>query len=164
MPDISSLVSLGVRRSDVTTENRQVTDENQIRAQIEQRVKAVSDKNIDLLLSNYATDVLSFDVVNQLQYVGSTAIRKRLEEWFASFQGSIGYEIGDLKITVGETVAFSHFLFRVSGMLVEGGEVGMWVRATVCFSKIDGQWMITHEHDSVPFDTGNGKALPDIKP
>ena len=148
----------------MTTENSQATDESQIRVQIEQRTKAVSDKNIDALISNYAPDVLSFDVVNQLQYVGSDAIRKRLEEWFASFQGSIGYEISDLSIAAGESVAFCHFLFRVSGALLDGGKVGMWVRATVCLRKLDGRWMITHEHDSVPFDTETGKAQLDLKP
>lgn len=134
-------------------------DEAQIRAQIEERALAVSDKNVEALVASYAPDVLSFDVVNQLQYVGVDAIRKRLEEWFASFEGSIGYEIKDLNIAVGGGVAFGHFLFRVSGRLADGGEIGMWVRATICLRKIDGKWLITHEHDSVPFDTESGKAI-----
>jgi uncharacterized protein (TIGR02246 family) len=146
------------------TDNSHITVEARLRAQIEERVKAVGDKNIEALVSSYAPDVLSFDVVNQLQYVGADAIRKRLEEWFASFQGSIGYEVSDLSITAGEAVAFCHFLFRVSGLLKDGGEVGMWVRATVCYRKMDGQWLITHEHDSVPFDTESGKAALDLKP
>jgi hypothetical protein len=28
----------------------------------------------------------------------------------------------------------------------------MWWRTTICFRKIDGKWMVTHEHNSVPFD------------
>ena len=40
----------------------------------------------------------------------------------------------------------------------------MWVRATVCYRKIDGTWMVTHEHNSVPFDVESGKASLDLKP
>jgi ketosteroid isomerase-like protein len=40
----------------------------------------------------------------------------------------------------------------------------MWVRATTCYRKIDGKWMITHEHQSVPFDTESGKASLDLEP
>jgi hypothetical protein len=30
--------------------------------------------------------------------------------------------------------------------------------------KIDGRWMVTHEHVSVPFDMKSGQALMDLKP
>jgi ketosteroid isomerase-like protein len=47
-------------------------------------------------------------VVNPRQSAGSQAARKRLAEWFASFQSPIGYELRDLSITTGEEVAFCH--------------------------------------------------------
>ncbi len=31
-------------------------------------------------------------------------------------------------------------------------------------AKIEGRWLITHEHSSVPFDVGSGKALLDLQP
>jgi len=34
----------------------------------------------------------------------------------------------------------------------------MWWRATVCYRKMDGEWKITHEHNSVSFDVKSGKA------
>ena len=40
----------------------------------------------------------------------------------------------------------------------------MWVRTTVCFRKIDGTWLITHEHNSVPFNPETGKASLDLAP
>jgi hypothetical protein len=42
--------------------------------------------------------------------------------------------------------------------------IGMWVRMATCYCKIDGKWMVTHEHQSVPFDAESGKALLDLKP
>jgi ketosteroid isomerase-like protein len=148
----------------MTTDNSRAADEAQIRALIDDRVKAVRAKDADRAMSNIAPDILSFDVVNPLLHVGSGPSRKRAEEWFSSFQGPIGYEIRDLSITAGDDLAFCHFLYRVSGTTRGGGEIDMWVRATVCFRKIDRHWKIAHEHSSVPFDAESGRASLDLKP
>jgi len=37
-------------------------------------------------------------------------------------------------------------------------------RATLCRRRIDGKWMVTHGHSSVPFDMESGKASLDLKP
>jgi ketosteroid isomerase-like protein len=140
------------------------TDEAAIRTIIDERVKAVHDKDINALLSNHTPNIVSFDVINPLQYVGADTVRKRIEKWFSSFQSSIGYEVRDLNITTGKTVAFCHYLYRVSGTLIEGAKVEMWVRATVCLSKIDDKWAIVQEHQSVPFDSETGKASLNLKP
>jgi uncharacterized protein (TIGR02246 family) len=148
----------------VATENTKAIDEIQIRALIDDRVKAVRAKDVDVLVSNYAPGVLSFDVVNPLQSTGSDAIRKRLEQWFSSFDGPIGFEIRGLSIAAGDDVAFCHGLSGVTGTRTDGGKINMWYRTTICYRRIDGKWMITHEHDSVPFDVESGKASLDLKP
>ncbi len=145
-------------------ETSKAPDEAQIRALIEDRVKAVHAKDIDRLMSKHAPDVLSFDVINPLHYSGSDTVRQRAEEWFASYQSPIGYEIRDLSITMGDDVAFCHYLYHVSGTLTGGENVDMWVRATDCYRKIGGAWMVVHEHQSVPFDVESGKASLDLKP
>jgi ketosteroid isomerase-like protein len=40
----------------------------------------------------------------------------------------------------------------------------MWVRATFCFRKIDGEWLIVHDQASVPFDLPSGKGVTDLEP
>jgi uncharacterized protein (TIGR02246 family) len=148
----------------MTTENSRATDEAQIRALIDDRVKTVRAKDIDGLMSNHAPDVLMFDALNPLQYIGSDKVRERAQQWFSWYQGSIGYEIRDLVVTTGDTAAFCHYLYRVSGTMTNGREVDMWVRATVGFRRIDGKWMVTHEHTSVPFDVESGRASLDLRP
>lgn len=69
-----------------------------------------------------------------------------------------------MSITAGEDVAFCHYLYRVTGTRADGGQVDMWVRATVCFHKQNGMWLVTHEHQSVPFDPETGKASLDLEP
>jgi len=34
----------------------------------------------------------------------------------------------------------------------------MWVRATLCCRRSDGQWLITHDHESVPYDPTSGQG------
>ena len=145
-----------------TVANSKATDEAQIRALIDDRVKAVRDKNANA--STSAPNVVLFDVVNPFQQMGSAAAKKRAEEWFSSFKGPIGYEIADLSITAGDNVAFSHGLSHVSATKTDGGQLDMWWRTTVCFGKIDEKWMVMHEHNSVPFDVESGKATLDFKP
>ena len=139
-------------------------EESQIRTLIDDRVKAVRTRDVNASMSNLAPDILSFDVVNPLQRIGSDASRKRAEEWFSSLEDPIGYEIRDLRITAGGEVGFSHGLSHVSATRTDGAQLDMWWRTTLCFSKIDGKWMITHEHNSVPFDPESGKAALDLQP
>ena len=148
----------------MTTENNKALDEAQIRELIDDRIKAVRAKDSNAATSGIAPDIVSFDVVNPLQRMGSDVSRKRAEEWFSSFQGAIGYEIRDLSITAGDDVAFSHGLSHVSAKTKDGVEFDMWWRTTLCFRKIDGKWIVTHEHNSVPFDVESGKASLDLKP
>ena len=140
------------------------SDEAQIRKIVDDRVDAVFAKDLNRLMSDYAPDVVSFDVVNPLTRVGSDEIRRRAGEWFSAYQGPIGYEIRDLVVAAAGDLAFCYYLYRIRGVLTDGGKVDMWVRATVCFRKTRDKWLITHEHGSVPFDPETGRASVDIKP
>jgi ketosteroid isomerase-like protein len=148
----------------MTTESGMAINETQIRVLIDDRTKAVRGKDSVKATSGIAADILTFDVVNPLQQIGSDASRKRAEEWFSSFRGPIDYETRDMNITAGDDVAFSHGLCHVSATKADGEPLDMWWRSTTCFRKIDVNWMVTHVHNSVPFDPKSGKASLDLKP
>jgi len=135
----------------MTPKNGIASDEAQIRERIDQWAKALRAKDVDGLMSHYAPDIVVFDLAPPLQYEGAVAYRKNWADWFPSFQGPVGYEIRDLSITTGDDVAFCYSLNRISGRRTNGEETDVWVRATVGFRKINGKWMVTHEHLSVPF-------------
>jgi ketosteroid isomerase-like protein len=146
----------------MTLEDRK-TDEAQIRRVIDDWTEALRAKDIDRLWSHYAPDILSFDLAPPLQHRGE--LREELAEWFGTWKGPIGYEIRDLTIAVGADVAFSHSLHRMSGTRTTGEEIDVWLRATVCFLRIDGLWRVAHEHTSVPFYMdGSFRAAIDLTP
>lgn len=92
----------------------------QIRALLKARSKAVEAKDIDLLMSFYRHDVVYFDLVPPLQYVGSEALRGRFLDWFARFRGPIRQEIGDLHLSAGDGFAAAYMLIRAGGTWREG--------------------------------------------
>ena len=145
-------------------DNSKAEIEAELRNIIEHQINAVRDKNIDQALIHYAENVLSFDVVDPLQFNGIDAIRKRLEEWFATFKGPVENEIAELKIEVSESIAFCTRLNHVNALTIEGNKLDMWWRETTCLKKMDGIWKIIHVHSSVPFNPQNGKASLELKP
>ena len=146
------------------TETNEADDETEIRALINATVKACRDKDASALTANYAPDVLAFDLINPLQYTGADAVGQRADEWFSSWHGAFDYELHDLTVAMGDETAFCHSLNHVNGTKTDGQKVDMWWRATLCFRKLDGKWMVTHLHSSVPFDMETGKASLSIIP
>jgi uncharacterized protein (TIGR02246 family) len=141
-----------------------MTTKDEIHQLLDASAAAVRIKDVDALMSNFAPDILSFDVVGPLQYAGLEEARKRAEEWFGSFEGPIGYQVRDLTITAGDDIAFCHSLDQVRATKQEGAKLEMWWRATLCLRRIDGKWKITHQHNSVPFDAESGKASIGLQP
>ena len=140
------------------------SDEADIRQRIDKLVEAIRAMDLEGVMSMYAPDIVSFDIVPPLQHVGAEAKWKNWEEAFTVFQRPLGYEIRDLTIIVGDEVAFGYSLNRLSGTLKNGNRSGFWVRATFCFRKIGGNWLIAHDHVSVPLDVESGRALLDLEP
>jgi ketosteroid isomerase-like protein len=138
--------------------------EAEIRAIVEERIAAVQTKDLAPLEARQHAAVLSFDVLPPLQRRGSAAISERTQDWFDSYASDIGYEVHDLQVTVDGDVGFCSFLYHVTGTLEDGTEVSMWVRATLGCQRIDRRWLITHDHESVPFDPATGQALIDLAP
>ena len=148
----------------MAVETNKHNDEAALKRVLEGGVEAIRDKNIEGVMSIYAQEVVSFDIVPPLRYVGADAFRKAWEAVFSSFQGPIGYELHDPTITVGDDVAFTFSLNRISGTMNNGQRTDLWLRWTACWRKINGKWLIVHHQNSVPVDVETGRAMLDGKP
>jgi len=120
---------------------------------------------MQLLRDSGAADIVVFDLAPPLQYRGADECRKNWEAWFPTFRGPIGYELHGLEIAASKDLAFCHSFNRITGTRTDDEKTDVWVRATVCCRKLDGQWKIVHEHQSVPFYMdGSYRAAVDLKP
>ncbi len=139
-------------------------DEAKIRQQIDKIIEGIRARDLDGLKRVYAAGVVSFDVEPPLQHVGVEAKMRNWANVFTIFQDAT-YEVRDLTIATGDDVAFGHGFGRLSGTLKNGtATAGMWVRATFCFQKVDGNWLIAHDQVSVPLDLASGKGVTDLQP
>jgi ketosteroid isomerase-like protein len=145
-------------------EDAMVSTQAEVGALLDSQSEAMQAKDVDRLMSLYSPDVVYYDVVPPLQFVGSAALRRRFLQWFDGYQGSIGMETRGLDIVVSGDVAVAHWLSRASGTLTSGVEVGSWVRVTSCCQRSHSGWLITHEHVSLPVDVASGSAAMDLAP
>jgi uncharacterized protein (TIGR02246 family) len=124
------------------------SDEAAIRAQIEAWAAAVRGRDMAGILRNHAVDMIMFDVPPPLQLRGIAAYEESWPQFYDASPKPIKFDIVDLKITAGTDVAFAVALMRCA--VTEGGNLDLDFRLTVGLRKVEGQWLVTHEHHSIP--------------
>jgi uncharacterized protein (TIGR02246 family) len=145
-------------------EKEDAVTEALIRQRVEDYANAIRARDLDGVMSLYAPDIVSFDVDPPLRYAGADNKRRAWQAFFAAHTGRIGYEVRELSITTEGSLAFVHGLNQVSGMLASGHMSELWVRWTACWRRIDGTWLVVHDHVSVPADLAHGRAVLNLTP
>lgn len=141
-------------------------DKAEIAALEHHLISSIRTKDLDGVMSVYVPDdsLFVFDVIPPRQYVGASAYREDWKGVLASFNGSINAEISDLKITASNNLGFGHSIQHMTGTDRSGKNVDWTFRVTDCYRKINGKWLIVHEHYSVPVDLQTAKADLTSKP
>ena len=141
------------------------SDEASIRALENRYVAAVNAKDVSAVMKVYVPDesLFVFDVIPPRQYVGAKAYAK---DWtdFLGFFKSLKFEISDLSVTADGAMGFSHSIQRVTGTNTKDQPIDLTVRVTDVYRKINGNWLIVHEHVSIPVDLDTGKPDLSSKP
>ena len=142
-------------------------DEQQVRAVIEHRSRAIAEQDADRLVGCYAPGVVVFDLAPPLQQPSAEVLDPASHRaWFATFEPGMEYDTRDLTVTVGGDVAFAHGLARLTAT-PRGSADGftMWFRMTLCLARAGEAWLITHEHVSTPFYMdGSFRTAVDLQP
>ncbi len=126
------------------------SNEKQIHELIKSWGLAIQSGDIKRILANHTKDILMFDVPEPLQSKGMVAYKKTWGLFFKYGTPSKNvFVIEDLKITAGEDVAFATGLLRI------GGSKKTICRLTLGFKKVQGKWLIAHEHHSAPHKLGS---------
>ena len=121
-----------------------------LRMRIDEIAQAIRDKDVDRLMTFYAPNVVVFDVRPPLDTRGAPAYRQNFERWFGSFEGPLSFDFHELRVAPGESTAFCHYLALIVGARAGGRTSGYWARGTTCFERREGEWLVTHEHISMP--------------
>jgi uncharacterized protein (TIGR02246 family) len=134
----------------MSANNKPTTDEAAIRDLVENWARAVRSKNLDAILANHSPDMLMFDVPPPIQSKGIDAYRKTWDLFFSWSQDSGVFDISEMNVTTGNDVAFVTALMRCAGTEANGNKTELQFRLTIGLRKIDGHWIVMHEHHSIP--------------
>jgi uncharacterized protein (TIGR02246 family) len=119
--------------------------ETEIRRVIDAWASAVRGKDIDGILAHHTHDILMFDVPPPVQWKGKENYEKTWALFFEYSPGGQGsFDLRELQVTAGDSVAFAHALLDVAGSVA---------RLTVGLRKVGGEWLIAHEHHSYPSES-----------
>lgn len=139
-------------------------DEAGVRHWLDLWMKAFQARDENAIAALYDPDVVAYDIVPPLQYVGWDAYRKVYQGFLAQYKGPLEVEFRDVHISVRGDLAFVTGLERLGGTLISGQKSSIWARFTSILRKTNGKWLDIHDHVSVPADIASGKASLDLKP
>ncbi|GAA1667158.1 YybH family protein [Fodinicola feengrottensis] len=126
-----------------------MTDEQQIHELIERWTTAVQDADMSAVLADHAPDIVMFDVPPPEQGVrGIEAYRETWPGFFEWQASGAVFEIESLQVTAGADVAFAFALLRCGTPEDFDRDPEHRLRLTIGLTKVDGRWIVTHEHHS----------------
>lgn len=126
--------------------------------------QAVSDKDLPRISEHYSSDVLAFDAVGQLQFKGRDAYMAHWQACMATCPGPTLFDMQQLHVELGQDLGFGHFLCHCGGTNEQGEMQSSWLRVSQGYRKQNGQWLIAHEHFSIPFDMLTGQTAFNLQP
>lgn len=130
---------------------------NEVISQIKLWDAAVIGKEIEQLVEKCSEDVSMFDVSSQ--HDGLQAYKKEWEKFSPYFSEHIQILRRDMKIYASDDLAVLHCHSKVENDLLKDKLPMPWCRTTLCLQKKAGEWLVVHQHISMPIDMITGKAI-----
>jgi len=129
---------------------KRTTDEAAIRELIESWASAVRARDFHGILANHSPDILMFDVPPPLASKGLEAYAKTWDLFLSWSDDPVIFDIKSMDITASNDVAFAAALMRCAGTEKSGQRIELEFRLTIGLRKIGEQWVVLHEHHSIP--------------
>jgi ketosteroid isomerase-like protein len=139
-------------------------------AQIQQKVDGFRHSVLTMSMpgmANYywnSPDVVVFDVVPPLRYVGWDSFRQDWQGFFDSFEKISVYDWTDVHIEAEGDMGWMRALVHMVGTFKDGKSIDMAFRDTAIFERKGGKWVVVHDHGSVPIEFETQKAIFNAPP
>jgi ketosteroid isomerase-like protein len=131
----------------------QKENETLVRDLIENWAMAVRQKNVDGILAFHSEDFIMYDVPEPFQSVGLEAYRKTWDMFFKYTKPGV-FDIHELHVIAADDVAFAFGRMQCSDKTDREDYFPLDFRITIGLKKIKDNWMILHEHHSIPAAQG----------
>jgi len=141
-------------------------DEAEIRRLIADRAEFMASADAPAICRLYAPDAVVYSLAPPLaQPPGSATDVGRLRAWFDEKGGGVFSEVRELSVTVDGNLALCSSLHSMGSPPDSPQPFVLWYRSTLGLRRVDGSWLIFHEHTSTPFHMdGSMRAATDLVP
>lgn len=143
--------------SPLLVDDEGLSDEQQIRALIAEWARCLEAKDVAAMMTHYAEDALLFDCCPPYKTQSRAAIAEVWEKSLPYFPEKFRSEHRDLQVHVEGNCAFVHGLHRFVPEPADHPCGQSWMRVTLGYRKSCGQWKVTHEHISMPYNPMTGQ-------
>lgn len=139
-----------------------MTDETEIRAIIERWVAAIRARDLEGMLAAHTDDIVMFDVPKPHDGVrGMAAYRAGWPPFFDWIAGGAIFELLELDVTAGDSVAFAfaYALLRCGAPEDLAANSDVRLRITMGLRKVDGRWLVARVERQVAGVYPNGSRM-----
>jgi uncharacterized protein (TIGR02246 family) len=144
------------------------TAEAQVRAVLEEYTDAYARRDAEAILAVFAEGATRYDLAPPLQQGPGTMVGdvEGVAAWLAGFDGPVLLEHRELEVTADGDLAFAHALTRMTARPAGApASFSFWLRSTYGLRRLDGRWLLVHQHRSTPFHMdGSFRAATDLEP
>ena len=126
------------------------TNESVVRDLLERWAAAVRAKNMPEVLANHAEDFVMFDVPPPFESRGLAAYEDTWKLFYSGQPDPVAFDIKWLEVVAGDETAFAFAHMQCIEPRKREQRAPLDFRLTVGLRKVEGRWLIVHEHHSVP--------------
>ena len=132
-----------------------MTDTDQIRELVHRWAAAVHEGDLDTVVEDHSDDIVMFDVPPPHRGVrGARAYRDVWPPFFEWQRSGAVFEVDELEVVASDEVAYAFALLRCGTSDELAQDPDQRLRLTLGLRRVDGRWVVAHEHHSFADTTG----------
>ena len=131
-------------------------------------IRAIEQKAVDAMTADQLTafydsnDIISYDYIPPLQYVGAKAVHDDVDKFFHGIT-ELKADFLDIQIETDGQMGVAHSLQHIVWKGADGKQLEATFRVTNCYHRVNGEWKIFHMHTSFPIDPKTKLAQMNLK-
>ena len=125
-------------------------EEKAIRDVVESWAAAVRRRDFGGIVKSHSSDIVMFDVPPPFKSTGIEAYKKTWDLFFSCSGDPVVFDIVTMSIFAGSDTAFVIATMRCTEPRPGDERKGLNFRLTIGLKKVGGNWIVVHEHHSVP--------------
>jgi uncharacterized protein (TIGR02246 family) len=126
-------------------------NQSEIRDLVHRWVAAIRTRDLDAVVADHTDDIVMFDVPPPHNGIrGINAYRECWPPFFDYVTSGAFFDLLELDVTAGDTVAYAHALLRCGTPVELTAKPALRLRLSLGLRKQGGRWQVAHEHHSFP--------------